>query len=306
MTQQKTIQNIISCRGVGLHTGKMIHLRFIPAKQGEGIIFVRKDMGCVEIPADAAHVLPSQFSTIIREGEASVQTVEHLLAAVSALGIDNLRIELDGPEIPAMDGSAAPFIALLLEAGTVEQSRPRSFIEILKPIRVSEGKKSVTIRPGSSFEVSVGIDFEHAVIAKQSYRYWHGRSAFIEQIASARTFGFLKDIDALKAQGLAMGGSLDNAVVIGEDAVLNTQGLRFPDEFVRHKVLDLIGDLVLLGMPILGRVEAHCSGHKLHAELIKEIIRNKQAWRVTNAPSCEEKRTTLYSAPVFQAIAATA
>ena len=289
MAQEKTIRNVVSCRGLGLHSGKMIHLRLMPADQGEGIIFVRKDLGHAVIPADAVHVIPSQFSTIIRSGGASVQTVEHLLAAVSALGIDNIRIELDGPEIPAMDGSAAPFTALLLETGTVEQSKPRSFIEILKPIRVSEQGKSVTVRPGSSFEISVKIDFDHAVIAKQSYRYWHSQSAFIEEIAPARTFGFLKDFEALKAQDLALGGSLDNAVVIGDDTVLNPQGLRFPDEFVRHKVLDLIGDISLLGMPILGRIEARCSGHKLHAELIKEIMKNKQAWRVVTAPSCQKK-----------------
>ncbi len=306
MTQEKTIQKSVSFRGVGLHTGKMIHLRLIPAEKGEGIVFVRKDMGYAMIPADPAHVIPSQFSTIIEAEGATVQTVEHLLAAVSALGIDNLRIELDGPEIPAMDGSAAPFIQLLLEAGTVEQSKSRSFIEILKPIRVSEQDKSITVRPGSSFEISLKIDFDHAVISKQSYRYFHSQSAFIEEIASARTFGFLKDIEALKAQGLAMGGSLDNAVVIGKDTVLNAQGLRFPDEFVRHKVLDLIGDISLLGMPILGRIEANCSGHKLHAELIQEIMKNKKAWRIVNAASCYKKRTPVYTRPIFQTIAATA
>ncbi len=303
MAQEKTIQNSVSCRGVGLHSGKMIHLRLIPADPGEGIVFVRTDLGHAEIPADAVHVIPSQFSTIIGTEGATVQTVEHLLAAISALAIDNLRIELDGPEIPAMDGSASPFIALLLEARTIEQARSRSFIEILKPIRVSEEGKSITVRPGSSFEISVKIDFDHAVIAKQSYRYWHSQNAFVEEIASARTFGFLKDFDALKAQRLAMGASLDNAVVIGEHSVINEQGLRYPDEFVRHKVLDLIGDISLLGMPILGRIEAHCSGHKLHAALIEEIMKNKQAWRVVTAPSCQKKRTPVYTAPMFQAVA---
>lgn len=306
MALEKTIQNIVSCKGVGLHTGKMIHLRLIPADPGCGIDFVRTDLGHAVIPADAAHVIPSQFSTIIGAGEATVQTVEHLLAAVSALGVDNLRIELDGPEIPAMDGSATPFIKLLLEAEIAEQAKSRSFIEILKPIRVSEQGKSITVRPGSSFEISVKIDFDHAVIAKQSYRYWHSKNAFIEEIASARTFGFLKDFDALQAQGLAMGGSLDNAVVVGEDSVLNEQGLRYPDEFVRHKVLDLIGDISLLGMPILGRIEAQCSGHKLHAELIKEIMKNKKAWRVVTADSCQKKRMPIYKAPMFRTMVVSA
>jgi len=306
MAQEKTIQKNVSFRGVGLHTGKMIHLRLLPAEKGTGIVFVRTDIGHAVIPADAEHVIPSQFSTIIGAKGASVQTVEHLLAAVSALGIDNLQLELDGPEIPAMDGSAAPFIKLLLEAGLVEQAKSRSFIEILKPIRVSEQGKSITVRPGSSLEVSVKIDFDHAVIAKQSYRYFHSQSTFIEEIASARTFGFLKDIEALKAQGLALGGSLDNAVVIGDDKVLNAKGLRFPDEFVRHKVLDLIGDISLLGMPILGRIEANCSGHKLHAELIQEIMKNKKAWRVVSTPCSQKKRVPVYSVPTFHPIAMSA
>jgi len=302
MATEKTIGKKVSCRGIGLHSGKSIHLSLLPAQPGDGIIFVRTDRGSIRIPANEAHVIPSQFSTIIGTKGASVQTVEHLLAAAAALEIDNLIIELDGPEVPAMDGSASPFIALLLEAGATAQAKERPFIEILKPIRVSEKGKSITIRPGSSFEVSYKIDFDHSVISKQSYHYWHSPQAFMREIAPARTFAFLKDVSYLQSQGLALGGSLDNAVVIGEDSVLNKQGLRFADEFVRHKVLDLVGDFSLLGRPILGKVEAVCSGHQLHVALVKEIYKNKKAWRMVSAPSASVSPQKSYTGPNYHSL----
>ncbi|MFQ5596765.1 MAG: UDP-3-O-acyl-N-acetylglucosamine deacetylase [Nitrospiria bacterium] len=300
MVQQKTISNTVSCNGVGLHSGKEIHIRLLPANAEDGILFVRKDLGGLVIPANEAHVIPSQFSTIIGVGGATVQTVEHLLAAVSAVGIDNLIVELDGPEVPAMDGSALPFMTLLRDAGISKQSAERSFIEIMKPIKVSEQKKSIAVRPGSSFEVSYKISFDHPVVSRQSYRYGHNPRAFLGEIAPARTFAFLKDIPYLRSQGFAMGGSLDNAVVIGEEAVLNEQGLRFADEFVRHKILDLIGDISLLGKPILGHVEADCSGHQLHTALVKEILKNKKAWRLVSAPTMKEPSLKPYPAEIFQ------
>ena len=281
---EKTIQKTVACSGVGLHTGKQIQLRLIPAEKGQGIVFVRKDLGGIHIPASADHVLPSNFATVLEAKGATVQTVEHLLAAVSALEIDNLLIELDGPEVPALDGSAFPFISLFQKAGWIEQNKKRAFIEILKPVTVSENGKSVSIYPGSAFEVACHIDFDHPLIAKQSYRYWHSRSAFIGELSSARTFGFLKDYTSLKAKGLALGGSLDNTIVVGTDEILNENGLRYSDEFVRHKVLDLIGDFVMLGKPVLGRIEAHCSGHNLHAQLVKTIVENKKAWRIVDRP----------------------
>lgn len=302
MAQEKTICKKVSCRGIGLHSGKTIHLQLIPANKGEGILFIREDLGGLKIPVDEAHVIPSQLSTIIGVEGATVQTVEHLLAAISAFGIDNLIVKLDGPEVPAVDGSASPFVSLLLEAGTTEQAKERSYIEILKPVRVSENDKSLTVRPGSSFEISYKIAFEHSVVSNQSYRYWHSQQAFIQEIAPARTFAFLKDIPYLRSQGLAMGGSLDNAIVIGDEEILNQQGLRFSDEFVRHKILDLIGDFSLLGKPILGRVEAFCSGHQLHAALVKEILINKKAWRLVSGPSFQENRTKTYRPPAYQSI----
>jgi len=283
--KEKTIKKVVSCEGLGLHTGQIVRLSLLPAGESQGVVFIRKDLARRRIPVTAEHVVPSQLSTRIEADGVSVQTVEHLLAAVSALEIDNLIIELDGPEVPAMDGSAAPYISLLLEAGIASQKKNRSYIEILKAMSVFGAGKSVSVQPGSSFEISYRISYEHPLIAEQSYRYWHSRHAFINEIASARTFAFLKDVAYLKSQGLAMGGSLDNAVVIGEDAVLNEQGLRYRDEFVRHKILDLIGDFSLLGMPVLGRIEANCSGHKLHAEMVQSILKNKKAWRVVTAPS---------------------
>ncbi len=281
---EKTIKKTVSCTGIGLHSGKQIQMSLVPAGKGEGIVFVRKDLGGIKIPANAKHVVPSHFATVLEAEGATVQTVEHLLAAVSAMEIDNLVIELNASEVPALDGSAFPFVSLLQKAGLLEQNRKRSFIEILKPVTVSEQGKSVTMHPSSAFEVSCHIDFAHPLISKQSYHYWHSRSAFIGELSSARTFGFLKDYDFLKEQGLALGGSLDNTIVVGKDEILNEKGLRYSDEFVRHKVLDLIGDFMMLGKPILGHVEAHCSGHKLHAKLVQAIAENKKAWRIVDMP----------------------
>jgi UDP-3-O-[3-hydroxymyristoyl] N-acetylglucosamine deacetylase len=298
--KEKTIRKETSCNGIGLHSGKPIELKLLPASEGAGIVFIRKDLGGKRIPADAAHVVSTHLSTTIGAAGATVQTIEHLLAAVSALEIDNLMIEVDGPEVPVLDGSAAPFVALLLEAGIVNQERIKSFIEFLKPVTVFEKGKQVTIRPASSFEVSYQIQFDHPLISKQDYFYRHGRQAFIKEIAPARTFGFLKEVEHLKSQGLAQGGSLENAVVIGDDRILNAQGLRFSDEFVRHKILDLIGDLSLLGMPVLGHVEAVCSGHMLHAKLIQEVLANKKAWKIV-VPSVTD-RQKIY--PSYQGLSA--
>jgi UDP-3-O-[3-hydroxymyristoyl] N-acetylglucosamine deacetylase len=282
--REKTVRKEISCIGIGLHSGKPIELKLLPAAEGSGIVFIRKDLGGKAIPADAAHVVSTHLSTTIGIDGATVQTIEHLMAAISALEIDNLIVEVDGPEVPVLDGSASPFVALIQEAGIENQERFKSFIEFLKPVTVSEKGKYVTIRPGSSFDISYQIQFDHPLISNQSYFYRHSRQAFEKEIAPARTFGFLKDVETLKAQGLARGGSLDNAIVIGDDEILNKQGLRFPDEFVRHKILDLIGDFSLLGMPILGHVEALCSGHMLHARLLKEVLANEKAWKIVVPP----------------------
>lgn len=290
---EKTIQNEVSCSGIGLHSGEKIHLRLIPAPEGSGILFSRADLGGIRIPANAAHVVSTHLSTTIGVEGATVQTIEHLLAAIAAFGIDNLIVELDGPEVPILDGSAAPFAELLSRAGLVHQKKARRVVQLIEPITVMEKGKRITIHPSSTFEISYKIQFDHPLIASQSYDYRHSWQAFMAEIAPARTFGFLKDVQMLQSMGLARGGSLENAVVIGEDQVLNEEGLRFSDEFVRHKILDLIGDLSLLGMPILGRIEAVCSGHMLHARLIKEILQNKKACKILGTvPAVEPYKVT--------------
>ncbi|HLG21204.1 MAG TPA: UDP-3-O-acyl-N-acetylglucosamine deacetylase [Candidatus Manganitrophaceae bacterium] len=296
---QRTIQKEVSCSGIGLHSGKKVHLRLLPAPEGSGVVFIRTDLGGISIPADAAHIISTSLSTTIGAPGATVQTVEHLLAAVSALHIGNLIVELEGGEVPVLDGSAAPFVSLLQEAGEACQEDARPIIELMEPVTVSENGKYITLRPASQFEISYKIQFDHPLISTQSYFYRHSVEAFAEEIAPARTFGFLREVQSLQARGLARGGSLENAIVIGDDRILNKQGLRFSDEFVRHKILDLMGDLSLLGMPILGRIDAVCSGHMLHAKLIREILKNQAAWKVSSAPSPVGFRggRTLHPAP---------
>lgn len=289
MMKEKTIQKEISWFGIGLHSGQKIHLKLNPAPPKSGIVFVRKDLGGISIPVHPASILSTSFSTTIGVEGATVQTVEHLLAALSALEIDNALIELDGGEVPILDGSSSPFVSLLLDAGIVPQEGIKSHIELVKPISVSEQGKSITIHPAASFQVSYRIEFDHPLISTQSYFYRHSQETFVKEIAGARTFGFLKDVQLLQKQGLALGGSLENAIILDSNQILNKEGLRFPDEFVRHKILDLLGDLSLLGMPILGRVEAHCSGHRLHSKLIQEFLSNKKAWKVVQGSASSEK-----------------
>lgn len=305
---EKTIQSEVSCSGIGLHSGEKIHLKLIPADEGSGILFCRTDLGGVMIPANVSHVVSTYLSTTIGIEGATVQTIEHLLAAISALGINNLIIELDGPEVPILDGSAAPFAALLSEAGIAHQKKVKKVVQVIEPVTVSERGKRVTIYPASALEISYTIQFDHPLISSQTYHYRHSPETFMAEIAPARTFGFLKDVQMLQSMGLARGGSLENAIVIGEEQVLNEGGLRFSDEFVRHKILDLIGDLSLLGMPILGRIEAVCSGHMLHSRLIKELLQNKKVCKTSGAVPAGEphrvpspRQTTIYS-PLTSAV----
>jgi UDP-3-O-[3-hydroxymyristoyl] N-acetylglucosamine deacetylase len=308
MMNEKTIQYEVSCSGIGLHSGEKIQMKLSPSAEGTGILFCRTDLGGVLIPANISHVVSTHLSTTIGLEGATVQTIEHLLAAISAFGIDNLIIELDGPEVPILDGSAAPFAELLSEAGIVDQKKAKRVAQVVEPVTVLDKGRHVTLSPASTLEISYQIQFDHPLISSQTYRYQHGPETFMTEIAPARTFGFLKDVQMLQSMGLARGGSLENAIVIGEAQVLNEGGLRFSDEFVRHKILDLIGDLSLLGMPILGRIEAVCSGHMLHARLIKELLQNKKACKISGAvPTAEPywvpspRQTPIYS-PLSSAI----
>lgn len=287
MRRQRTIKREITCEGVGLHTGQPVRMRLSPAPVDSGIIFRRLDLdgGRIPIRASVEKVTAAPHSTAIRENGACVRTVEHILAALSGLEVDNVEIALDAEEVPIMDGSAASFVNLLRRAGLADQPKGQAYLEIRDEIVVSEGDRRIMIRPATngqaataSLAVRCRIEFDHPLIAKQSYAYTASAGAFTQEIAPARTFGLLRDLPALRAKGLALGGSLANAVVVGSKNILNPEGLRYEDEFVRHKVLDLLGDLALVGMPIAGEVIAERSGHALHVKLVEQLARLKPAW----------------------------
>lgn len=275
---QKTLRKDIDCAGIGLHSGVRVTMRMRPAPPNSGIVFRRVDLDGAEIPARQENLRRSTLATTLANGDATIGTVEHVLSAASGLGIDNLIIEVEGEEVPILDGSAAPFIYLMHEAGIRVQQVPREFIKILEPLRVEEEDKFVAVYPSDRFKISYTIDFEHPLIGEQRQTFVVTPRCFTEQIAPARTFGFLREVEALRRNGLALGGSMENAVVIGDNSILNNQ-LRFEDEFVRHKILDAIGDLMLLGAPLLGHVVAYRAGHSLHAGLVETIQKATDAWR---------------------------
>jgi len=246
-----------------------------PARAGTGIVFVSDG---IEIPATYEHVVDTSFATTLGRNGAAVRTVEHILSALSGLGIDNALIEVEGPEIPAMDGSAEGFVKAFREAGIVELDAPRSYIKVIKPVTVHDGDKSASILPSPKVEVTYRIDFDHPVISDQCYTSELDEASYAEEISPNRTFGFLRDVEMLKRNGLALGGSLDNAVVLDEDEILNDGGLRFDDELVRHKVLDAIGDLSLAGMPIIGHIVMDKSGHRLNHQLVTELMSDPQSY----------------------------
>jgi UDP-3-O-[3-hydroxymyristoyl] N-acetylglucosamine deacetylase len=270
------------CTGIGLHSGRPVRLTLRPAAAGDGLRFVRTDIG-VEIPASLACLSRQDHATTLSRDGVSVETVEHLLAALYALGVDDASIEVDGPEVPVLDGSAAPFVMLIHEAGLRPLSAPREYLKVLRPVEVVRGPKSVRLVPADHFEVSYSIGFDHPLLRHQSRTLRVTADSFVEELAPARTFGFLRDVEALRRAGLALGGSLENAVVIGETGVLNNT-LRFEDEFVRHKMLDAIGDLALLGRPLLGRLEAVKAGHALHAAGARKLLDTEGAFALVAGP----------------------
>ena len=276
---QKTLRKDIECAGIGLHSGVRVAMRMRPAPPGSGIVFRRLDKDGAEIPARQEYLQRSNLATTLSKNDASIGTVEHILSAAGGLGIDNLIVEVEGAEVPILDGSAAPFIYLMHEAGIRVQQAPRQFIKILEPLRIEEDDKFVAIYPSDRFKISYTIDFEHPLIGEQRQTFVVTPRCFAEQIAPARTFGFLREVEALRRAGFALGGSMENAIVVGNNSILNNQ-LRFEDEFVRHKILDAIGDLMLAGAPILGHVVAYRAGHALHAGLVEKIERHAEAWRM--------------------------
>jgi UDP-3-O-[3-hydroxymyristoyl] N-acetylglucosamine deacetylase len=276
---QRTLKAPISCVGVGLHTGKRVSMTFQPAPANRGVVFRRTDLRR-DIPARYDSVVDTHLSTVLGEGGARVGTVEHVMAALAGCGIDNVIVELDGPEPPVLDGSAAPLVFLLDCAGIVEQDALRSPIEIRRVVRVADGEAFAELRPGTNgLDMALSIDFAAAAIGRQALSLRLNCTTFRHELARARTFGLMEEIDQLRAAGLGRGGSLDNAVVVDKARVLNPAGLRMPDEFARHKLLDAVGDLALAGAPLIGHFVAHRSGHALNNRLLRALFADRSAWR---------------------------
>jgi len=282
MAYRRTLRTAVGCTGIGLHSGKPVRLELCPAPAGSGVRFRRTDRSAeIEATVGELHRL-DHATTLGREGT-SIETVEHLLSALYALGVDDAIVEIDGPEIPALDGSAAPFVILVHEAGTRPQKQAREFLKILRPVEVVRGAKWARLSPSDHFRVSYTIGFDHPLLRHQHASFRISPETFAEEIAPARTFGFLREVETLRRAGLALGGSLENAIVIGESGVLNNK-LRFENEFVRHKILDAIGDLALLGHPIVGHLEANRAGHALHAALVQKLLETADAWALVPHP----------------------
>ena len=281
MIKQRTLKNIVRATGVGLHTGEKVYLTLRPAAPNTGIVFRRIDLEkVVEIKADPYAVKDTRLSSCLEKDNARVQTVEHLMSAFAGLGIDNVYVDLSAGEVPIMDGSASPFVFLIQSAGIEEQAAAKKFIRILKPVEVKTDDKWVKFEPYHGFRVDFSIDFKHPVFADRNRRVLvdFEETSFVKEVSRARTFGFMQDVETLRSQGLALGGSLDNAIVMDEYRVLNSDGLRYEDEFVKHKALDAIGDLYLLGRPLIGAFTAFKSGHALNNQLLRSLLEREDAW----------------------------
>lgn len=283
MIKQRTLKNVIRATGIGLHSGDKVFLTLRPAPTDTGIVFCRVDLDpVVEIPAWAENVTSTTLSTTLEYNGASVSTVEHLLSAMAGMGIDNAYVDLTAPEVPIMDGSAGPFVFLLQSAGIQEQMAPKKFVRVKRKITVKEGDKEAVFLPFDGFKVTFSIDFDHPVfqMGQQSVSVDFSSTSFVKEVSRARTFGFMRDIEFLRSKNLALGGSVDNAIVIDDFRILNEDGLRYEDEFVRHKVLDAIGDLYLLGNSLIGEFKGHKSGHGLNNRLLRSLIAQPDAWEV--------------------------
>ncbi|NOY44038.1 MAG: UDP-3-O-acyl-N-acetylglucosamine deacetylase [Deltaproteobacteria bacterium] len=282
-TFQTTVKRSVHLKGVALHTGETVRMRIAPAPADAGIRFVRTDLSpAVEIPAESRFVTDTTLATVLGRDGIEVSTVEHCLAALAGLGVDNARIEVDGPELPILDGSALPYVEAVLAAGVRLLGRPRRTIRIEKPVRVRQGDKFCLIRPGRGFRVTYSIDFDGRFPGSQHFFLDVTPERFAEAVAPARTFGFLHEVEFLRRNGKARGGSLENAVVVEGDRVLNPEGLRMPDEPVRHKILDAVGDLALMGHRIEGHLIVHKGGHALHDQLVKALLSRPDAWSYTD------------------------
>lgn len=284
MALQRTLKNTIRCTGIGLHGGQKAYLSLRPAPENTGIMFHRTDQRGALIPARVENVVDTRLCTTLANSDGvQVSTVEHLLAAFAGLGVDNAYVDVDGPEVPIMDGSAAPFVFLIQCAGVTEQKLPRRWLRIRKPVSVAKGDKKVSFLPDDCFRVSFFLDYDHPVLNQQTASLEMTETNFVKEVSRARTFGFLKEVETLQSHGLARGGSLDNAIVIGDFRILNEGGLRYENEFVRHKVIDAVGDLFLLGHPILGHFQGVRSGHALNNQLLRALLAKPENWELVEA-----------------------
>lgn len=291
MIRQRTLKNIIRATGVGLHTGEKVYLTLKPAPVDSGIVFQRVDLDPqVTVPARPENVSDTRLSTTLEKEGVKISTVEHLMSAFAGLGIDNALVELSAPEVPIMDGSAGPFVFLLQSAGIQEQEKLKQFIRIKKKLIVQDGDKWVKFEPFNGFKVSFAIDFDHPILqnSTQLAEVDFSTTSFVKEVSRARTFGFMDDLEALRNAGLAQGGSFDNAIVMDSFHILNDDGLRYEDEFVKHKVLDAIGDLYLLGHPLIGAFSAHKSGHELNNRILRNLVENESAWELVSYEDEEE------------------
>jgi UDP-3-O-[3-hydroxymyristoyl] N-acetylglucosamine deacetylase len=289
--QQRTNKNEIRATGVGLHSGEKVYLTLRPAPVDHGIVFRRVDLDPpVEIPADADLVSETTLCTGLSRGAAKVQTVEHLMSALAGLGVDNLHVELSAAEVPIMDGSAGPFVFLLQSGGIVEQAAPKRFIRITHPVEVREGDKIARFEPHDGFRLGFTIDFDHPAIPTSQSRavVEFSTENYIREVSRARTFGFMRDLEYMRDRNLGLGGSMDNAIVLDDFRVLNEDGLRYADEFVRHKILDAVGDLYLAGRPIIGAFEGYKSGHALNNTLVRALLADEAAWEEVTFPEAVE------------------
>lgn len=283
MITQRTLKNVIRATGVGLHTGEKVYLTLRPAAPNTGIVFRRIDLDpAVDVPARCENVGDTRLSTTLERGNVRISTVEHLMSAFAGLGVDNAYVDLTAPEVPIMDGSAGPFVFLIQSAGIEEQKVPKQFIRVKKKIKLEEGDKWARFDPLDGFKVSFAIDFEHPIFhdSAQQASVDFSATSFVKEVSRARTFGFMQELEALREAGLARGGSLDNAIVMDSYHILNDDGLRYEDEFVKHKILDAIGDLYLLGHPLIGAFSAYKSGHALNNRLLRKLLQQKNAWEL--------------------------
>lgn len=291
MIRQRTLRNSIKATGIGLHTGKKVYMTLRPGPIDSGIVFRRTDMTPVrEVPAHSDYVSDTTMCTALECDGARVSTVEHLLSAMAGLGIDNAIVELSAEEVPIMDGSAGPFVFLIQSAGIEEQDAPKQFIRIKRPVTVTDGDKKASLVPFDGFKVKFSISFDHPVFNDRTVDATvdFSSTSFVREVSRARTFGFMHEIEYLRSQGFALGGSVDNAIVVDQYRILNEDGLRYEDEFVKHKILDAIGDLYLLGKSLIGEFQAYKSGHSLNNLTLKALIEQKDAWEVVTFEDGEE------------------